>query len=60
MTDLQNGMGAPRVPGNFVAILTGPSLYLGKTEVREAKASPRSHGWTEVGGTKLAEPMSLP
>lgn len=43
MTDLQNDMGAPRVPGNFVAILTGPSLYLGETEVKEAKASPRSH-----------------
>lgn len=39
----QNDMGAPRVPGNSVAVLTGPSLYLRETEVIEAKGLAPGH-----------------
>lgn len=39
----QNDMGAPKVLGNFVAILISPSLYLRETEVKEAKRIAPDH-----------------
>lgn len=55
-----NDMEAPRVPRNFVAILTGPTLYLRATETKEPTELAQSLTQPDKsGGIKRPEPVCL-